>query len=213
MRELRYWLVIAMLAGTAFLLNARARRDIVPAHLNLDQFPHRIGNWIGSDEALDPETLKVLGDGEFLSRTYIEPENGNSIDLFLAYFPTQRTGMTIHSPNNCLPGAGWTFDSSQYLLLKDSGGKSHQVGEYLIRNGDAKAFVIYWYEAHGRSTASEYAAKAYLIADSLRLNRTDGSLVRVAIFLNPEGSVAQARIRAEAFTSQLITFLPPFMPN
>lgn len=213
MKELRYWLVVLMFAGSAFLLNARGADDIVPPHLSLDRFPQEVEGWIGRDEAIDQETLDVLGNGEFLSRNYSEPGNSNSIDLFIAYFPSQRTGMTIHSPRNCLPGAGWTFDSSEYVKLKDTAGKSHNVGEYVISNGDAKAFVIYWYEAHGRSTASEYAAKAYLVTDSLRLHRTDGGLVRVVTSLSPQESVGRARARAENFTSQLMTDMPNFIPN
>jgi len=28
------------------------------------------------------------------------------VSLYIAYFPSQRTSDTIHSPKNCLPGAG-----------------------------------------------------------------------------------------------------------
>lgn len=209
----KYWVVVTMLAGAAFLLNIRGTRDAVPPHLTLDQFPPQIGNWVGSDQAIDQQTLDVLGKGDFLSRQYRVPGRASSIDLFIAYFASQRTGTTLHSPKNCLPGAGWTFDSAQYRQLMDSSGKSHNVGEYLIGNGDAQAFVIYWYEAHGRSTANEYTAKAHLIADALRFNRTDGGLVRVVTLIGPNESVAQARVRVEAFTSDLMTDLPAFIPN
>ena len=64
-------------------------------------------------------------------------------------------------------------------------GKSHQVGEYIIANGENRQFVIYWYQAHGRSVANEYMAKIYLVTDAMRLNRTDGALVRV---ITPIGS-------------------------
>jgi EpsI family protein len=135
------------------------------------------------------------------------------IDLFIGYFPTQRTGTTIHSPKNCLPGAGWSFESSQYLNLTDANGKLHHVGEYVISNSGQRQFVIYWYQAHGRSVANEYMAKIYLVADALRLNRTDGALVRVIAPVLPGEGTSAARTRAEDFAAQLLPMLPRYIPD
>jgi EpsI family protein len=87
------------------------------------------------------------------------------------------------------------------------------VGEYIIANGDARQFVIYWYQAHGRSVASEYMAKIYMVADAIRLNRTDGALVRVITPIASSEDTAAARKRAEAFTMQLAPLLPRFIPD
>jgi len=135
------------------------------------------------------------------------------IGLFIGYFPTQRTGVTIHSPKHCLPGAGWAFESSEYVDLTDAQGKPHQVGEYVIVNGPIKQFVIYWYQAHGRSVANEYMAKVYMAADAMRLNRTDGALVRVITPIDPREPESEAKARAEEFTQQLAPVLPRFIPN
>ncbi|MGD0547807.1 MAG: exosortase C-terminal domain/associated protein EpsI, partial [Terracidiphilus sp.] len=135
------------------------------------------------------------------------------INLFIGYFPTQRTGQTIHSPKHCMPGAGWVFESSHTTDLTDAAGKTHRVGEYIIANGEARQFVIYWYEAHGRSVANEYMAKMYLVADAMRLSRTDGALVRVITPIAPDEETAAARKRAEGFTVQLAPLLPRFIPD
>ena len=58
------------------------------------------------------------------------------ISLFIGYFASQRTGQTMHSPQNCLPGAGWTFESQKYTTIQDINGKNYNVGEYVISNGD-----------------------------------------------------------------------------
>ena len=150
-----------------------------------------------------------------MERVYSRDRLTPPIGLFIAYIPSQRSGAAIHSPKHCLPGAGWAFDSSQYVYLKDADGKPHRVGEYIISNGDNKDFVVYWYQAHGRSEASEYIATMYLVADAIRMNRTDGGLVRVITPIGPgsgEGASA-ARMRAEAFVTQLWPTLPRFIPN
>jgi EpsI family protein len=209
----RFWAAALLLASTAFLLQARPNVDRNPPSKPLSQLPEEIAGWRGKDQPIEQETLDVLGAGDFLSRIYTQTSQPSAIGLFIGYFPTQRTGQTIHSPKHCLPGAGWVFESSEATTLTDAAGKPHRVGEYIIANGDQKQFVIYWYEAHGRSVADEYKAKFYLVADAMRMNRTDGALVRVITPVGPREEMAVARLRAEAFTRQLAPLLPQFVPN
>ena len=79
--------------------------------------------------------------------------------------------------------------------------------------GRDRQFVIYWYQAHGRSVANEYMAKIYLVTDAIRLNRTDGALVRVITPIDSGEGTSAAKARAEAFTAQLFPMLPRFIPN
>ena len=72
---------------------------------------------------------------------------------------------------------------------------------------------MYWYQAHGRSVASEYEAKIYMVADAMRLKRTDGALVRVITPIGKNETQAVAMARAEAFTRQLAPLLPSYIPN
>ena len=213
MNRLRFWTVVGLLSAAALLLGSRRRSEAMPRRDPLSGIPNNILGWTGTDQSIDEETLHVLGSGEFVSRVYVGDGNLQPVSLFVAYFPTQRTGVTIHSPKHCLPGSGWVFESSQYVQLSDAAGKAHQVGEYTIGNGDAKEFVVYWYEAHGRSVASEYSAKLHLIADAIRMNRSDGALVRVITPIGAGEDGLSAKSRAESFVAQLAPMLPRFIPN
>ncbi len=213
MKSPRFWAVVALLAGTLLLLHLRGNTDLIPESEPLWQVPGTIAGWTGSDQPIDKETLDVLGAGDFLSRVYVREGQSLPIGLFIGYFPTQRTGVTIHSPKNCLPGSGWFFESSQYVDLNDANGKAHRVGEYIISNGEMRQFVIYWYQSHGRSVANEYLAKIYLVTDAIRLNRTDGALVRVTTPIEAREDTSAARSRAESFTAHLDPLLPRFIPN
>lgn len=213
MKGARFWTVVVLLAGTALLLFARGNADVIPASEPLSQVPDRIEGWTGRDLPISQDTLDVLGAGDFLSRIYEQEGQPTPIGLLIGYFPTQRTGVTIHSPKNCLPGAGWVFESSQYVDLNDANGKVHRVGEYIIANAGNRQFVIYWYQAHGRSVANEYLAKIYMVTDAMRLNRTDGALVRVITPVEQREGIADSRARAEAFTAQLAPMLPRFIPD
>lgn len=217
MMNLRYWVVLGVLAGTTGVLYARPDVDQVPPSEPVARMPTHIGPWESKDLPIDQSVLDILGKGDFLNRVYVDEAPGSrptpSVGLFIGYFPTQRTGQTIHSPQHCLPGAGWTFESSQYTDLRADDGKDFRVGEYVITNGEQKQFVLYWYQAHGRSIANEYISKFYLISDAMRRNRTDGALVRVITPISPAESVDSARNRAVSFTRMMAPQLPRFIPG
>lgn len=213
MKNPRFWTVVMLLAAAALLVRARGNTDLVPASEPLSQVPRMIAGWSASDVEIDRESLDVLGAGDFLSRIYTRDGQSQPIGLFVGYFPSQRTSVAIHSPKNCLPGAGWAFESSRYVNLNDADRKPHRVGEYVITDGEDRQFVIYWYQAHGRSIANEYLARMHMVIDAMRTNRTDGALVRVSTPIGPMEGTPQARARAEAFTAQLVPMLPLFIPN
>lgn len=106
LRPLTAWLV---LAATTLFLNARASFDTFPDHRRLQNFPHELPGWTGNDLPLAPEILQTLGPGDFLSRTSRNTAPLEILDLFIDHYPSQHKGDAIHSPQNCMPGAGWVI--------------------------------------------------------------------------------------------------------
>ena len=214
MSKLHFWAALALLAGTTGVLYGRGDVDKVPVSEPVANMPRTIGPWTGRDILIDQSVLDILGKGDFVERAYTRGDQAGTppVDLFIGYFPTQRTGQTIHSPQHCLPGAGWTFESSKYTHMRADNGVLFNLGEYVITNGEARQVVLYWYQAHGRSVANEYASKLYLIADAMRLNRTDGALVRVITPVVGGESIDAARQRALRFTEQMAPELHRFIP-
>lgn len=211
---LRFVVAAAFIALTAILLQARRRVEDVPAHLSLSSFPSQLGNWKGKDIPLDKDTLEVLGPGDFLARSYSDPESDvPRVDLFLAYFPSQRTGDTIHSPKHCLPGAGWIPDQNDRVMLSFPGHIPFPANRYVVSRDGARKLVLYWYWAHDRGVASEYWAKYYLVKDAIRMNRSDGALVRImADMLSNEAPEAAER-RVLPFTSKVFPLLNDYIPR
>jgi EpsI family protein len=218
MKSPRFWVVLLLLLAAFTTLHLRASVDRVPPSEPLNLVPQTMSSWTSQDVPISQETLDVLGDGRFLNRIYtnstpagrqLEPP----VSLFIGYFPTQRTGQSIHSPQNCLPGAGWTFVSSSKIYLQSPELKNYPVGEYVIANGNARQVVLYWYLAQGRSIANDYVAKAYMMADAIRYNRTDGALVRLVTPLDSNESLASAQARVIKFADGLVPMLPRFIPN
>jgi EpsI family protein len=209
----RFVPVALLLAAAAALLEARNMQEAVPSSLNLAAFPAAIGGWQGRDLPITPGEFAVLGPGQFLVRDYRRSAVEPPVNLYVAYFPSQRSGDTIHSPQNCLPGAGWAPVESGHFSLQRPDGPAISVNRYIIAKGLDRDLVLYWYQAHGRVTPSEYWAKIYLVADAIRMNRTDGALVRIVtpIAGGTDESVAQAR--ALAFAAQALPLLDSYIPR
>jgi len=210
--NLRFALAAILLVGTTLFLSARPGGEFIPPHQELVQFPQRVGNWTGQDQSIAPDALEILGPGDFLARTF----QNDSVDmppvgLFVAYFPTQGFGNTWHSPKNCLPGAGWTALESSRVKISLPGSKPFAANRYLIAKGSERGLVLYWYWAHGRSTASEYWAKLYLIGDSIRLNRSDGSLIRFSTQLRENESEATGEQRLMSLLRDTVPALEQYL--
>ncbi len=209
----RFATAVVLLAGAALLLQARNSAEIIPPRQALSSFPQTLQGWRSSDIPLTKETLDVLGPGDFLLRDYREATTGSTVGLFIAYFPSQRSGDTIHSPKNCLPGAGWAPVQSDRIVLNLPGQASFPANRYLIARGEERQLVLYWYWAHNRAVASEYSAKFYLVADSIRMHRSDGSLVRVTTVLAARESVESAQQRLLSFAGNVVPLMNSYVPR
>jgi EpsI family protein len=209
----RFLVAIVLLLTTAVFLQARSRRENLPSREPLASFPLELDSWRGTDVPISQDVRDVLGAGDFLLRVYQSSETQPYVDLFVAYFPTQRTGDTIHSPKNCLPGAGWSPVKSGRIPISVPEYKTFMANRYVIAKGDDRQLVLYWYLAHDRAVASEYWAKFYLVADSIKMNRSDGSLVRITtpIVQGEDDETAQQRLISLA--AQIVPRLDSYIPR
>ena len=210
----RFLVAVLLLGGTALFLQVRGRSEVFPPRLPLGSFPEQLGNWTGRDVEIPQDVRDVLGAGDFLLRVYRSDDATKPFTgLFIAYFPTQRAGDTIHSPKNCLPGAGWTPIDSRRITLSVEGHAPFMVNRYVIAKAADRQLVLYWYWAHDRAVASEYWARVYLVADSMRMNRSDGALVRITTEMLPGESVDASFERVLPFAGNVVPLLNQYIPQ
>lgn len=209
----RFTLVAVLLAATLSLLMARDREEVLPPRSQLASFPSSIAQWQGKALQTSAQLAESLGPGEFLLRDYVNREQPTAANLFIAYFPSQRTGDTIHSPKNCLPGAGWIPAETSRIWIDQPSGKKYQVNRILVTKGAERALVLYWYQAHGRVTPSEYGAKYYLVADAMQMNRSDGALVRIITFMKNGESVRDTEATDIGFAKLISPLLDSYIPR
>ena len=212
--NLRFLISVALLATTGIFLWTRGPAEQIPERLPLSSFPMQLNNWSGSDIAIGQDVLDVLGSGDFMLRNYrSQTDREPYVNLFIAYFPTQRTGDTIHSPKNCLPGAGWRPVESSRINLELPDHEPFQANRYVIAKGQDRQLVLYWYLAHNRALASEYWAKYYLVADSIKLHRSDGWLIRVTTPLQSGETIDVAQRRLLSLAGGIVPLLDQYVPR
>jgi EpsI family protein len=204
-------LVVLVMGGTlvntwAYLGEAHVERQ------ELKNFPMQVGAWkqAGVDQRFDAETMSVLRASDYLLRNY-RLGNGTMANLYIGYYATQRDGASYHSPLNCLPGAGWTMEDPAMTTITLPNGKNFVANKYVVKNGNIRELMIYWYQGRGRAVASEYWGKIYTVLDSVRLRRSDAAMVRVMVPITV--SDAAALESARDFAAVTSEVLPEFVPD
>jgi len=209
----RVFAIVICFLISGLAINWLARRGEVFAERKpLRELSTSLGDWKqqGSDSRFSEETESVLRASDYVMRDYVSPQ-GFSANLYVGYYDTQRTGATYHSPQNCLPGAGWEMVEPKRVTISDSAGKSFEVNRFIIQNGDRREILIYWYQGRGRKTASEFSDKYNTVIDSLLRRRSDGAMIRIMTPVH--SSVAESEDFAIDLAQQVSDQLIPFLPD
>jgi exosortase D (VPLPA-CTERM-specific) len=163
-------LIVAAIGLTQKLDN---RVETYPGHVSFVNFPMELDNWSGTHDKLEKQVIEKLGMTDYLIANYVN-EQQQVVNFYIAYYESQRKGVSPHSPRVCIPGGGWEIVDLQRITA--SGHPSNRV---VIKKGNQRQLVYYWFQGHGRIVANEYINKWYLLQDAISKNRTDGALVRV----------------------------------
>jgi len=193
----RFVATVLLLAATLAATRLSDQRKPEPPAMPLESIDSQVGAWAGRPaEALSESALRVLKPSSYLLRVYSRGDQ--NIGLFVAYYAHQRSGESMHSPKNCLPGSGWeVWDSTKVEVPFQ--GRQVSLNKYSVQNGLQRMTVLYWYQSRERIVSSEYYGKICLVWDALSSGRTAGSLVRLTIPDQPG-----AAEEAGAFASLLI---------
>lgn len=177
------------------------------------EFPKTIGDWVGREEFFSQEITNVLRVDDYVLLSY-RNSKGKKIHLYVGFYQNQREGQIIHSPKNCMPGAGWniTRTSLESLTIPAADPRQIKVLKLILEKGVEKKVVLYWYQSRGRFIASEYWQKIFLVYDAIFKNRTDGSFVRL-IAPTVSGYEAEATQVLKDFAVNLIPILEDYIPG
>ena len=204
----RALLAAAIIVAAGIYARGASAPERLPSRETLATTPVSLQGWEGRDVALDDDVLAQLGVDDYINRRYMAAD-APPVALYVGYYASQRQGDTIHSPQNCLPGAGWRPVSAERTTV-DLGGRTIPVNRFIIQKGLDRQAVFYWYQGRSRVVANEFANKAWLMLDAARLRRTDGGLVRAItpVSSTPDAAFATLTTFSTALFPHLSSRLP-----
>jgi EpsI family protein len=207
------WLTVLMAVQGGAYYALASRPELTLPLAPLAMFPSAIPGWQAvQDFPVDPEVQAILKSDDSLNRVYWNPSTKAEVLFYVAYFKTQRTGATPHSPKNCLPGSGFEPVVPPSVISIPVAGRAEPLtaNQYIVARRDEKVVVLYWYQSHGRTIANEFAAKFWLVADAMRYRRSDTAVVKVQVRVT--GDETAAVREAAAFVQAVYPALARQLP-
>jgi exosortase D (VPLPA-CTERM-specific) len=210
----KFLLAILLLGTTAAIAQTVNFREEVPITRSFNQFPLRVGEWVGQLQTMDQKFIRELDLSDYIIVTY---RKGSSppVNFYSTYYESQRKGESIHSPSSCLPGSGWEFQQAgrtEISLSKDSNIR-FPVRRAVMSNAGHKQLSYYWFPMRGRVLTNIWEMKLYNFIDALTQQRTDGALARLITPIGNNETIEDADARLQGFTRELVPVLNEFLPQ
>jgi exosortase D (VPLPA-CTERM-specific) len=205
--------LLLLCTGALSLFFVTTRQEIIPERLRFVTFPREIGTWEGRPSVLERDVEQVLNVDDYILSDY-KKSKGELVNLYVAYYASQRKGSSPHSPIVCIPGGGWQISEFERTIFRNGAlNLTLPMNRVVITRGNDKQLVYYWFVERNRKVANEYLSKWYLLVDAITMNRTDGALVRLVTRLVPGESDRAADERLQTFIEDLEPRLRAYLPS
>ena len=210
-----YLCSLVLLVPMAFASMLMVEREEVPPPRSMFiDFPMKLDGWLGTSLSLEKQYIDALRFDDYVLADY-RFGDGQPVNLYAAYYQSQRKGQSAHSPQSCLPGDGWEISSINSMDLPANSGmvRSLHVNRALIQKDSQKQIVLYWFKQRDRILSNEYLVKLFLFWDALLRRRTDGALVRIASLVGPGETEDIVDQRLRRFVATIDPEMARYVPD
>ena len=210
-----YLCSVALMIPVAFASTFIAEHeDVSPPRTMFVDFPMQLEGWIGTSLTLEKQYIDALRFDDYVLADY-RLGGGQPVNLYTAYYRSQRKGQSAHSPQSCLPGGGWEISSLTHMDVPASSvmDRPLHVNRALIQKDSQKQVVLYWFKQRERILSNEYLVKVFLFWDGLSRGRTDGALVRIASLVGPGETEDIVDQRLRRFVATVEPELNRYVPD
>ncbi|MBN2034954.1 MAG: VPLPA-CTERM-specific exosortase XrtD [Deltaproteobacteria bacterium] len=224
LRPAHFLVAVALLAATLAVSQFVEFREKVPITRPLAEFPTEVGEWSGRRTAMDQMFIDTLDLSDYVIVDYAG-RDGKTVNFYVAYYESQRKGESIHSPETCLPGSGWSFKQAGTITIPltsvpvstneriNQSTPSITINRAFMENAGQRQLSYFWFPQRGRVLTNAYQLKLFAFWDALTKQRTDGALVRLITPVYGGEEVADAEERLAAFTQEILPILDQFIPK
>jgi EpsI family protein len=169
----------------------------------LDAAFARVGPWVGGErELLDKRIEEALDLDDYTHRPYTL--DGQTVWLYVGYHLRGESIGAAHSPLVCYPGQGWRILDQEKMELECRGLPLRLMRLTVVKDG-REDVVLFWFQAHGRSTAGSFRQKVIAFRARTFYGRSDSAFVRVSVPVGADG-------RGAALATGL-SFIEAFYPR
>ncbi len=204
-------LLVLCLAVLSFGL--QGRQDVAPSRQSFLDFPMTMAGWQGTPMTMERLYVDTLRFDDYLLADYQQP-GGGPVNLYVAYYRSQKAGQSAHSPKTCMPGGGWEMSELQEVTVHDgAAGRVFPANRVVIQKGEARQVVFYWFKQRDRIVTNEYLVKALLFWDSLVRRRSDGALIRLVAPVMPGEDDNAADRRLRQFAAVVEPAMTAYVPD
>jgi exosortase D (VPLPA-CTERM-specific) len=203
----------ALIAAIPTVFLVGGREELVPHRERFVSFPRSLGPWKGELSYLEPQIEHGLGLTDYILADF-RNGNGPPVNLYIAYYESQRKGVSPHSPSVCIPGGGWLITKLDRInVALDGRGAAMPVNRVVISRNSYHQLVYYWFDERGRKISSEWLMKWYLLVDALLERRTDGALVRLTTQIPDDEDASAADARLVSMMQDLAPVISRYLPR
>ncbi|MGR3511081.1 MAG: VPLPA-CTERM-specific exosortase XrtD [Sulfitobacter sp.] len=195
------------------------RTHVAPERFSFALFPKEVGAWTqyGDERRLSPDIEKSLAADDYLGVQYSRSISAPTLDFFTAWYKDLSADGVQHTPEICLPGAGWEIAEVQKVDLSGKLGLEtpFNVNRVIIQKEEDRMIVYYWFTHMGRTIPRNTAAKFSVLTRGLVAGRTDGAILRLISPIDKDEPDGEAKAEAEmnALLKELLGRLPSFIPG
>ena len=203
---------VALVFATILSVTLPERAEAYPSRSWFVDFPLQIGAWQGRHGRVEDIYADALKFDDYILADY--SDGRNVVNLYSAYYRSQRQGASVHSPRSCIPGGGWRItEFGQTEIPGTAGAEGFRVNRALIELGGSRQLTYYWFKQRQRQLTNEYAVKWFIFVDALTQSRTDGALVRLIAPLPVGERIEDADARLQQFAQAVQAQITPYIPD
>lgn len=193
------------------------RSSIAPERSSFALFPQQFGEWrqVGEQRTFSPEVEKILAADDYQAVQFEKSQGGPTLDFFAAWYRDLSGDGVQHTPDVCLPGAGWEIAKVEQIDISGELGLGYpfKVNRIIIQKNEERRIVYYWFTHMGRSIPRNFAAKFSVLTRGMMARRTDGAIVRVISPIRKGASEAEAEDQIIDLMKEVHPELPRFIPR
>jgi exosortase D (VPLPA-CTERM-specific) len=208
--------IMMIIAASAWPL-VPDRTPTSPERFSFSVFPKQVGDWqqIGDERRFAPEIERSLGADDYIAVQFSRSPSEPRLDFFSAWYEDLSADGVQHTPEICLPGAGWEIAKVERADISGNLGLTEpfNVNRVVIQKEQERMLVYYWFTHMGRAMPRNTSAKISVLTRGVMAGRLDGAIVRLISPIAEGQSEAEVEAHMNDLLKELLPRLPRFIPE